>query len=527
MRIAFLVPDVSTQQPSFGGIHLAWAAHRRGHEVRFVSSHDLSFLDDNTVLATTTRVRAGDYRRPANYHAALLSPDAVREEDALSSFDVIFLRYNPLREPAGEPPSPVIDFCWRLRLSGALVINDPEGVRRAWGRLYLADLPPEVRARTVVSRSAEGIKAFLRELDGPAVLKPLAHAGREKVFFLRRRQAKNLNAIISAITRDGYAVAQEYLPEAGTGEKRMLLLGGEPIRVGSQAALYRRPPSPHLHSRASQPVTGRPAAPQQPSLSIRPRRATTVRFASPQATGRRPLFRQCGHCRRQDPGSERLRSRRPPFAARDLPYRFRRGHYPRPGTQSPSARRLPRNARSRGCGRRVNNTQVLLRPGTGEKADAGRTHLRAVRHLARGSGHHVSHAEHEHGRCARQNCVVNAVRRWEFPKPIGGWRCHRPLSVQLHLPGSVEGSSLHEAARNTERSGKEGLGSAQSKPLLPFRPLCPLCPLWCKSYSNHGCRSVTRPTASKIPKMMASGRGGQPGMNTSTGRTSATPPALA
>jgi glutathione synthase len=164
-----------------------------------------------------------------------------------------------MREPAGEPPSPVIDFCWRLRLSGALVINDPEGVRRAWGRLYLADLPPEVRARSVVSRSPEGIKAFLRELDGPAVLKPLAHAGREKVFFLRRRQAKNLNAIISAITRDGYAVAQEYLPEAGTGEKRLLLLGGEPIRVGSQVALYRRPPSTHVDPSDSLPGAGEPS----------------------------------------------------------------------------------------------------------------------------------------------------------------------------------------------------------------------------------------------------------------------------
>ena len=262
MRIAFLVSDVRTLQPSFGGIHLAWAAHRRGHEVRFVSSRDLSFLDDSTVLATTARVRAGDYRRPSDYYAALLSSDSVYEEDALSSFDVIFLRYNPLREPAGEPPSPVIDFCWRLRLSGALVVNDPEGVRRAWGRLYLADLPPEVRARTLVTRSAEGIKAFLRELDGPAVLKPLAHAGHEKVFFLPRSQEKNLNAIISSITRDGYAVAQEYLPEADAGEKRLLLLVGEPIRVGSQVALYRRLPSPHLHPRHAQPATDKPVAPR-------------------------------------------------------------------------------------------------------------------------------------------------------------------------------------------------------------------------------------------------------------------------
>jgi len=246
MRIAFLVPDVKLLQPSFGGIHLAWAAHRRGHEVCFVSSHDLSFLDDNTVLASTVRVRAGEYRRPTDFHAALLSAEAVREEDALSSFDVIFLRYNPLREPRGEPPSPVIDFCWRLRVSGVLVVNDPEGVRRAWGRLYLADLPAEVRARSMVSRSPEAIKAFLRELDKPAVLKPLAHAGGEKVFFLPRRQSKNLNSIISTITRDGYALAQEYLPEAKDGEKRILLLGGAPIRVGEQVAIYRRRPSQHL-----------------------------------------------------------------------------------------------------------------------------------------------------------------------------------------------------------------------------------------------------------------------------------------
>jgi glutathione synthase len=91
------------------------------------------------------------------------------------------------------------------------------------------------------------------------VLKPLAHAGREKVFFLRRRQARNVNPIISSITKDGYAVAQEYLPEAGAGEKRLLLLGGEPIRVGSQVALYRRLPSPHLAAHGSLRAARRPS----------------------------------------------------------------------------------------------------------------------------------------------------------------------------------------------------------------------------------------------------------------------------
>jgi glutathione synthase len=242
MRIGFLIGGLPSLQPTFAGVHLAWSAHRRGHEVCFVTADDLSFLDDGSVLATTLRVRAGDYAKPADFHRALLSGDAVREDDTLSGFDVVFIRYNPLREPHGAPPSPILDFCWRLRLAGTFVVNDPEGVFRAWGRLYLADLPADVHARTLVSRSPAQIKAFVRELGGEAVLKPLAHAGREKVFHVRRGQPRNLNAIITSITKDGYAVAQEYLPEAEDGEKRVLLLGGEPIRIGGQVAIYRRLP---------------------------------------------------------------------------------------------------------------------------------------------------------------------------------------------------------------------------------------------------------------------------------------------
>jgi glutathione synthase len=242
VRIGFLVGPVATLQPTFAAIHLARAAHHRGHQVRFVSPDDLSFLDDGTVFATTLRVPAGDYPKPADYYRALVSADAVREDETLSGFEAVFIRYNPLREPPASPPSPVLDFCWRLHLSGTFVINDPEGVFRAWGRLYLADLPPSVHARTLVSRSPDKIKAFLRALGQDAVLKPLAHAGREKVFRIRRRKSRNVNPIITAITNQGYAVAQEYLREAEAGEKRLLLLAGEPIRDGNQVAIYRRLP---------------------------------------------------------------------------------------------------------------------------------------------------------------------------------------------------------------------------------------------------------------------------------------------
>jgi glutathione synthase len=131
MRICFVVADIQQQQPTFSGIYLALSAHRRGHDVRFVSVDDLSFLDDNNVLATTARVRAGDYATTAAYAHALSSDEAVIEEDTLGSFDVVFLRYNPIREGEARPGAPLIDFGWRLRLAGTLVVNDPEGLRRA------------------------------------------------------------------------------------------------------------------------------------------------------------------------------------------------------------------------------------------------------------------------------------------------------------------------------------------------------------------------------------------------------------
>jgi glutathione synthase len=240
MRICFVVADVRAQQATFSGVYLARAAHKRGHDVRFVSVDDLSFLDDNNILATTTRVRAGDYADTLAYARALSSEEAVVEEDTLGSFDVVFLRYNPIRENEGRPGAPLIDFGWRLRLAGTLVINDPEGMRRAGSRMYLADFPADVRTRMLVSRSKTRLKAFLKELDGPAVLKPLAPRGGEHVFYLRRRQVSNLNQMIATVTKEGYALAQEYLPEAEQGEKRLLLLNAEPIRIGDRVAIYRR-----------------------------------------------------------------------------------------------------------------------------------------------------------------------------------------------------------------------------------------------------------------------------------------------
>jgi glutathione synthase len=240
MRLAFVVADARVQNPTYATVYLAQAAARRGHEVGFVGVDDLTLTADNQVSGTVVRPPLGGATNQ-DLCAALASAAVPVHEELLGSYDVVFLRYHPHRDgaPAGNP---AIDFGWRLRLGGVLVVNDPEGSQRAGGRMYLSGLPAEIRPRTLITRDVARVKAFLKSLDAPAVIKPLAESegSAENRFYVARGQVKNLNQMITVIRKTGYLVVQEYLPDAAQGEKRLLLLGGEPIRVGDRVAIYRR-----------------------------------------------------------------------------------------------------------------------------------------------------------------------------------------------------------------------------------------------------------------------------------------------
>jgi glutathione synthase len=92
----------------------------------------------------------------------------------------------------------------------------------------------------LITRSVERVRAFLRELDGPAIIKPLSGFGGQNVFYVARGQAANLPQIISTVRKDGYVIVQEYLSAAAKGDKRVLLLGGAPLSVDGTVAAYKR-----------------------------------------------------------------------------------------------------------------------------------------------------------------------------------------------------------------------------------------------------------------------------------------------
>ena len=92
--------------------------------------------------------------------------------------------------------------------------------------MYLSSFPPEIRARTLITRSTLKIKEFLRELKKPAILKPLSGYGGQDVFFIKDPREININQIIATVSKNGYVMAQEYLPAVKKGDKRLLLLDG-------------------------------------------------------------------------------------------------------------------------------------------------------------------------------------------------------------------------------------------------------------------------------------------------------------
>jgi glutathione synthase len=126
---------------------------------------------------------------------------------------------------------------------GVVVVNDPQGLAQAVNKLYLLHFPVGVRPATLVTRNPEQVGAFIAEHDGHAVLKPLLGSGGESVFVIHPNEDSNVNQIIEVICRDGYVVAQEYLPAAEDGDLRLLLLNARPLEVDGEYAAFRRLPS--------------------------------------------------------------------------------------------------------------------------------------------------------------------------------------------------------------------------------------------------------------------------------------------
>ena len=243
MRIGFVVNDVKTEEPGFTTIRLATAAVNQGHTAWLMGVGDLTYDAGETVCAQATSVvKKAKYKDSAAFLSELHGKNAVKERITVDDLDVLMLRNVPSDDVIARPWASTVatEFGRVAMRHGVVVVNDPNGLAKAASKMYFQLFPEEVRPRTLITRDSAEIKAFAKEQGGNVVLKPLQGSGGASVFLVRPTDLPNLNQMIDAVSRDGYVIAQEYLPAASEGDMRLFVMNGRPLRVKGKYAAFRR-----------------------------------------------------------------------------------------------------------------------------------------------------------------------------------------------------------------------------------------------------------------------------------------------
>ncbi len=242
MKIGFVVNALETEGDNYTTTRLAMAALSMGHQAYYINVADFGYDQDATIMARAHTAPGKKYASGESYLSALRGPKAEVERIKLSDLDVVMLRSDPSDDAIERPwaAQAGVVFCRRAMRQGLVVLNHPDGLLGALNKMYFQDFPEAVRPRTIITRDRADIKAFAKSEGGKIVLKPLQGSGGQSVFLVRPEDASNLNQMIDAVSRDGYIVAQEYLPAAEQGDTRMFLMNGVPLMTEGKYAAFRR-----------------------------------------------------------------------------------------------------------------------------------------------------------------------------------------------------------------------------------------------------------------------------------------------
>lgn len=192
------------------------AAQDRGHAVWYCLQDDLYVGRDGRGAA---RARPIAVRHQPSDFFTLGAP----EDLALDAFDTVWMRKDPPVDRAYLHATYVLD------LTRSLVLNRPSGIRDANEKFYALNFP-EHTPETLVTRDAGRIKAWLAGRTEPLIVKPVDGHGGFGIFMLTPGD-RNVGSILEVLTEDGtrWVMAQAYLPAAREGDKRIVLVDGEPL----------------------------------------------------------------------------------------------------------------------------------------------------------------------------------------------------------------------------------------------------------------------------------------------------------
>ncbi|MCX7594408.1 MAG: glutathione synthase [Fischerella sp.] len=227
MKLAFIIDPIQTLDPCHDtSVALMEAAHIMGHEV-WVTQANLLSVVEGKAWAILERLELVPIELVDGRWVAA-NPWYKSSECnfiCLETMDAVFMRTDPPVTVSYLYATYILDYIDQTK---TLVVNSPSGIRAANEKMYALQFT-KVIPETIVSADKQVIKQFV-EAKQTAVLKPLGNKAGEGVLILQPSD-RNLNSIIELSTLQGRVpvMVQSFIPDAKEGDKRIILLNGEPI----------------------------------------------------------------------------------------------------------------------------------------------------------------------------------------------------------------------------------------------------------------------------------------------------------
>lgn len=227
MKLAFIIDPISALDPGHDtSVALMEAAQAAGHEVWITQFDQLSVLDGQawatltSVSLTPVQLVDGAWVAAQNWFAL-----GDSQFQPLANMDAVWMRKDPPVTVSYLYATYLLDY---VDPQQTILINHPRGLRAANEKMYALQFQDAI-PETIVSQEKRVILQFVQD-KGMAVLKPLGGKAGEGILLLQAED-RNLNSLIEISTRQGQepVMVQVYLPEAQQGDKRIILLDGEPI----------------------------------------------------------------------------------------------------------------------------------------------------------------------------------------------------------------------------------------------------------------------------------------------------------
>lgn len=220
MRILFIVdPLERLQLAGDTSFALMLEAAARGWELWTCQVEHLGLDGDDAIVDAVPTVA---HNAPIPHEAFGVDTRSARR---LADFDIVMMRKDPPVDVNYLHATWILDHA----RGKTLLVNDPRGLRELNEHLAVLRFP-HLTPATIVTRSPERLRAFQREQGGAIVVKPVDGFGGLGIFVVRDGDP-NASSILETATSAGarWTVAQRFLPEVVHGDKRIVLVDGDPI----------------------------------------------------------------------------------------------------------------------------------------------------------------------------------------------------------------------------------------------------------------------------------------------------------